>query len=237
MSKANSNDLDQMFEGMSVETSSQTKLLTPGQHIVNNKLGTCAIVLSHGSTDGSFADQVRQLKLRIEDTENGAEMDIFLTLDAHKRLSEITEADFNGVKGSHVSIKTTDWANMPLDERIDVLFSSYTNSDNEQVATCNFDVPAVINAKGQVVRPEMKKECRYLDPVRSTNIRKKLMSMLAVAEVFPKGTNAPKMSDIIDRLNSKVYEFGVVVAKGITNTKGQSMPRIEYFIPSDEVEG
>jgi hypothetical protein len=217
------------FGGMSVESSQFAKLLGPGQHrVVNVPDKGCAIIMSNG-TD-TFQDRVRQLELTIESTDTGARMKVFLTLDAHKRYPELTEADIAGIKGAAFKMPEPQWNKLSLEDKIANVFEAVQNIEGENIAVSKINAPAYGS------RPALIEGHRLLDPVRSTNIRKKTMSMVAVAGILEEGTTSPKMSDIITNLNTNVYEFGVQVSAGIVNTKGKSMPRIDFFLAAADVE-
>ena len=212
------------FAGLSVETGSTTKLLSVGQHIVDLLPESVMLDKSHGSLDGEFDDTIDQLKVRVKSQQDDSEMDIFISLTGHKRLSEITEEDITGVRASHLAMPQRQFDSLTFEERKAAIFDSYTNNENQVIAVSNITAGKLI------------KRHRVIDPVRSANAQKKVMSLLAHSSALPVGTKVTSEDQVLKALRKPGLEVGVQVSSGILNRKGQSMPRIDYFMSPDNVE-
>jgi hypothetical protein len=152
------------------------------------------------------------------------EMDIFLSLEGHKRKSDLNASDIAGLQASDIGMNQASFAKMSLQEKIDAAFDSFVNNEGEEVAVTSV-------AFGKYGENE-----RVVDPERSARARKKVLSLLDLSGAIPTGTKIKSDQQVLDALNSQEHEVGVKIDPGLKNARGQTMPRVAYFMSPDEVE-
>ena len=215
-----------IFAGLQVEVIEQVATMPVGKH--KGEIVEVKEVQSKGTDD--FEGTTNQLAVVVED-EEGRRITAYINLAGYYRKDEITSEMIEDVSVPNGSgITPAKWAKMAFEDKVEVLFDSYTSPEGDEIAKANY--PVELNIDGESIAIE--ENHRLPHAKRTKDSLGKLMSMLHHVGV-PIGHKLKGKAEVISLLSGK--EIGVSVVEGtLRNRRNKAMLKVEYTMPASEVD-